>query len=203
MRRLRADQPVEVNLDGEADAIECRVSSVRGPVTTLQEPGQLAPKFQRMLTPGSLAFMVFEFGAMPVALRGVARAIPDDSAIEFIVIDGIQLAERRTAARTVLTARVLISDVGSAETDAAAAVDTSTADLSLGGALLQRRPGLSSGPEWQLEIFASGDPAPIRCRAALVRETRTHLGVAFTDMPDSDRIRLAGVLADRQRRSAP
>jgi hypothetical protein len=99
MRRLRTRQLVAVNLDGEADEIECRVSSVLGPVATLERPDGLAPPVRKRLTPGSLGFLVFDHQDAPVALRGVARAVPKSPTIEFIVIDGIQIAERRTAAR--------------------------------------------------------------------------------------------------------
>jgi PilZ domain len=83
----------------------------------------------------------------------------------------------------------------------AATVETLTADLSLGGALLERRQALGDGREWLIELFPSG-PSPIRCHAVLARETPTQLGVAFLDMSDSDRIRLAGILADHQRPEA-
>lgn len=131
MRRLRVDQPVGVSLDGEA-AIECDVSSLLGPVATLRRPGQLRADVRRMLTHGSLGFLVFDYGGAPVALRGVARAVPDSLAIEFVVIDGIQVAERRTAARTALVARVRLTELRCEETERAA-LDTSTVDLSLGG----------------------------------------------------------------------
>ena len=199
MRRLRPRQPVDVSLDHEDEVIEARVSTVFGPVATLEQLGQPVPRVSEMLTPGALGFMAFDHEGMPVALRGVVRAIPQASAIEFVVIDGIQLPERRTAARTAFVARVRATQLGGDPSEPAVAVDTATADLSLGGALLERRVGFGPGPEWQIELLLTDELTPISCRAVCARETRTHVGVAFIDMPDSDRIRLAGVLADHQR----
>ena len=199
MRRLHPRQPVGVSLDHEDDVIEARVSSVLGPVATLEQLGQPIPRVSKMLTPGALGFMTFDHEGMPVALRGVVRAIPGGSGVEFVVIDGIQLRERRTAARTAFVARVRATQLGGDSAVPAVAVDTATADLSLGGALLNRRVGFGHGPEWQIELLLTDASPPICCRAVCARETRTHVGVSFIDMRDSDRIRLAGALADHQR----
>lgn len=143
--------------------------------------------------------MTFEHERTPVALRGVVRAIPDGSAIEFVVIDGVQLPERRAAERTAFVAQVRATQLGGDSSEPAVAVETATADLSLGGALLERRVGFGNGPEWQIELSLTDELTAISCRAVRARETRRHVGVAFVDMRDSDRIRLAGVLADHHR----
>lgn len=113
------------------------------------------------------------------------------------MIDGIQVAERRTAERIAMITPVRATPGGAAD-----AVGTVTANLSLGGALLTRRPGLGEGPHWQLEISLQGDSTPVRCEAAIARITPTHIGVRFDDISEDDRIRLAGALADHQRRRA-
>ena len=120
-----------------------------------------------MLTPGALGFVAFEHERMPVALRGVVRAIPEGSAIEFVVIDGIQLPERRAAERTAFVTRVRATQLGGDSSEPAVAVDTATADLSLGGALLERRVGFGHGPEWQIELSLTDELTPISCRAVL------------------------------------
>ena len=55
---------------------------------------------QSRLTTGSLCFLTFTHGRAPVALRGVALAVADSDDLEFVVVDGIQVAERRSAQRT-------------------------------------------------------------------------------------------------------
>ena len=119
------------------------------------------------------------------------------------MVDGVQLAERRAAARTALVIPARLADLSRGAAEAVDWVETGTADVSLGGALLVREPALSCGPEWLIELVFPDAQASISCRAALARETLTHIGVAFVDMHDADRIRLAGVLADRQRGIAP
>ena len=172
MRRLHPRQPVGVSLDHEDDVIEARVSSVLGPVATLEQLGQPIPRVSKMLTPGALGFMTFDHEGMPVALRGVVRAIPGGSGVEFVVIDGIQLRERRTAARTAFVARVRATQLGGDSAVPAVAVDTATADLSLGGALLNRRVGFGHGPEWQIELLLTdASTADLLPRCVRARDT--------------------------------
>jgi PilZ domain len=189
MRRLRVRQPVRLDLETDDDPIECEVASVLGPVATLI-PGELDPDLRGTLMRGVLTFMVFHHRGVMVALRGVARATSAGEALEFIVIDGVQVAERRTTARLPVCVRVRITEPDRS------AVETHTADLSLGGALVVSCPGLGSGPQWEIELLLEDGAPPIRCRATVARRTRTHVGVSFGDMQDADRIRLAGVLAD-------
>jgi PilZ domain len=195
MRRLRVRQPVRLDLDTDDDPIECEVASVLGPVATLI-PGEVNPDLRARLTPGLLTFMVFHHHGVMVALRGVARAASAGEALEFIVIDGVQVAERRTTARLQVCARVRITDAGCDGSADACTYETHTADLSLGGALVVSCPGLGSGPQWEIELLLEDGAPPIRCHATVARRTPTHVGVAFGDMEDADRIRLAGVLAD-------
>jgi len=163
---------------------------VLGPVATLI-PTEVDPDLRARLTRGMLTFMVFDHHGVMVALRGVARAPSLGEALEFIVIDGVQVAERRTTARLPICARVRLTQVGCADV-----VETQTADLSLGGALIASCPGFGSGLHVDIELFVEdGEPA-IRCRATIARRTPTHVGVAFSEIDDADRIRLAGILAD-------
>jgi hypothetical protein len=202
MRRLVQNQPVSIELDaefeGEVDTLVCHVGSVHGPVATLAPANEIADRIRERLTPGSLGFMVFRHHGTPVGLRGVVRADPtDDQRVEFVVIDGIQVAERRTAERVAMITPVRAICDGGDEV-----VHTVTANLSLGGALLTRRPGLGEGPQWRLGVSIPGDPSPIRCEATMARITPTHIGVRFEGMSEADSIRLAGALADHQRRRA-
>lgn len=204
MRRLVAHQAVDLELDGDSDAvasIDCRLQSVHGPVAALAPVDDVAPRLQERLAPGSLSFMTFNYRAAAIALRGVALAVPTREALEFVVIDGIQVAERRSAGRVPLLTpiRALTTDADGA---VIAAVATVTVDLSMGGAMLTRRPNLGDGPRWQIELTLPGDADPVRCNAVLARDTPTHFGVRFEDMQEADQLRLAAVLANHQRRMA-
>ncbi|MGA2925679.1 MAG: methyl-accepting chemotaxis protein [Solirubrobacteraceae bacterium] len=105
----------------------------------------------------------------------------------------VQIAERRTATRVALQARVRATLVVDGPTPPP--VETETVDLSATGALLQRRAELGEGP-WQLELSLPGDPAPIRCLATLARITPGHLGVAFGDLTDANRRRLEQTIVE-------
>jgi hypothetical protein len=202
MRRLVKNQVVRVDLDAkvdwEVDCIECRVQSIHGPVATLAPCGEIPTDVQGRLSSGSLCFLTFTHGRAPVALRGVALAVADSHDIEFVVVDGIQVAERRSAERTPLVTAVRAIPVDSADA-APEPVSTVTSNLSMGGALLLRRPGLGEGPRWRIELFLPGDSVHVHCEAVLARATATHFGVKFDNMQESDQLRIAGVLAGLQR----
>jgi hypothetical protein len=200
MRRLVKNQVVRVDLDAkvdwEVDCIECRVQSIHGPVATLAPCEEVPTGVQARLSSGSLCFLTFTHGRAPVALRGVALAVADSDDLEFVVVDGIQVAERRSAERTPLVTAVRAIPIDS---DAAQPVSTVTSNLSMGGALLLRRPGLGDGPRWRIELFLPGDSVHVHCEAVLARATPTHFGVKFDSMEEADQLRIAGVLAGLQR----
>jgi PilZ domain len=204
MRRLVKNQAVRVDLDAkvdwEVDSIECRVQSIQGPVATLVPGGDIADSVQTRLTSGSLCFLTFEHGRAPVALRGVALKAADRDELEFVVVDGIQVAERRSAERTPLVTAVKAAPVepGGNVGDPVATV---TSNLSMGGALLLKRPGLGEVSKWRVELFLPGDPEHVHCEAVLARETPTHLGVRLINVQEADHLRIAGVLAGLQRRT--
>jgi hypothetical protein len=204
MRRLAKNQTVRIDLDAkvdwEVDCIECRVQSVNGPVATLAPADQVAASVQERLTPGSLCFLTFTHGRAPVALRGVALAVAGSEDLEFVVVDGIQVAERRNAERTPLVTAVRAAPV-QLDGEPGDQVATVTSNLSMGGALLLRRPGLGEGPRWNIELFLPGQPTQVHCDAVLARATPSHFGVKFVKMEEADQLRLAGLLAGIQRRS--
>jgi hypothetical protein len=202
MRRLVKNQAVRVDLDAkvdwEVDSIQCRVQSIQGPVATLIPEGDIADAVQTRLTSGSLCFLTFEHGRAPVALRGVALKASDRDELEFVVVDGIQVAERRSAERTPLVTAVKAAPV-EPDGNVGSPVATVTSNLSMGGALLLKRPGLGEVSKWHVELFLPGDPEHIHCEAVLARETPTHLGVRLVNVQESDQLRIAGVLAGLQR----
>jgi hypothetical protein len=204
MRRLVKNQAVRIDLDAkvdwEVDCIECRVQSINGPVATLAPVDEVAVAVHERLSPGSLCFLTFTHGRAPVALRGVALAVADSDDLEFVVVDGIQVAERRNAERTPLVTAVRAAPM-QPDGEPGNQVATVTSNLSMGGALLLRRPGLGEGPRWQIELFLPGQPTQVHCNAVLARATPSHFGVKFINMEEADQLRLAGLLAGIQRRA--
>ncbi len=201
MRRLVEHQPVAVELDREGHIVDCAVGSVCGAVATVAPIAELSPDLQETLTPGALCLLVFEFRGSPIALRGVARAIYGGAALEFVVIDGIQMWDRRTAPRVQMHTPVRAAPAAS-RSASAPAIDTVTVNLSMCGALLKRRPGLDRGP-WQIELSLPDDGTPVSCSAMFVRQTRRHLAIKFGEIPDADLVRLAGAIADHEHLSWP
>jgi hypothetical protein len=170
-------------------------------VATLIPEGEIGDAVQTRLASGSLCFLTFEHGRAPVALRGVALKPADRDELEFVVVDGIQVAERRSAERTPLVTAVKAAPVEPGG-NVGEPVATVTSNLSMGGALLLKRPGLGEVSKWQVELFLPGDPEHVHCEAVLARETPTHLGVRLVNVQEADQLRLAGVLAGLQRAPA-
>lgn len=194
MRRLHEQQIVEIHLETDDPAITCRVASVTGAVATLIRDDAGAEK----LPPAATGHLVFEHQGSLVALRGIAASLSEEEPkIEFVVIDNVVLPERRTAERIPVAAVVLLArgDLGAT---GAVTVETVTADVSISGALIERRPGVPN-EELAMELRFGGDVAPINCRAQQVRETPTHVGIKFLDMGPADRARLAGIIFRYQR----
>lgn len=202
MRRLVKNQAVRIDLDAkvdwEVDCIECRVRSIHGPVATLAPIEPIGDELQTRLASGALCFMTFTHGRAPVALRGVTLAVADSELLEFVVVDGIQVAERRSAERTPLVTALRASPVD-ADGTVGDPVATVTSNLSMGGALLLKRPGLGEGSRWKIELFLPSDPEHVHCEAVLARETPSHLGVKLTNVQEADQLRIAGLLAALQR----
>jgi hypothetical protein len=200
MRRLTRHQLVEIDIDDELDPILGRVKTVSGPVATVTRVHQSEPLPDRMAS-GALSYLVFEHNGTLVALRGVSIAAADQAPnIEFVVIDGVQLPERRVAERVRLAARARISGPGR-EPGGDDPVDTVIDNISLGGVLVEKHIGLAAQPQFELELFFDSDPAPISARAEVARRTPTHIGMKFIDIAPVDRVRLAGIIARDQRRT--
>ena len=200
MRRLKPHQRVEIHIDSDDQAVvACRVAAVQASVATLthitEPPGVVADLF----TPGVLGYLLFEHHGAMTALKGIATASPTEGReLAFIVIDGVQLPERRAAERVDLgaVARVWAAGAG----DGKAGIQTTAVNVSAGGVLIERPPGLGDGQSFRLELVLEDDPQPIRCNAMIVRETLAHVALKFRDIADADRIRLAGMIRQRAHR---
>ncbi len=199
MRRLVPRQMVTLDLDGEEEGLDCLVRQVAGPVALLGCVGEVPEPLRPKLTTGSFCMMGFTHRGGLVGLRGVATTASEDfTELAFVVADGVQVEERRIAERVRLTAPARISVIGR---DGATepAYDTVTADISLGGTLVVRRPGLSTGPDFRLELMFGGHE-PVRCEARLARATGDCLGLVFTAIDEADHVRLARIIAAHQLR---
>jgi hypothetical protein len=200
VRRLAEQDRATLSLDGEDDGLDCRVASVSGPLASLVCIDEIPASARHKLANGSLSHVLFRYHGAPVGLRGVVRTMSAGSSdLEFVVIDGVQLKERRAARRVPLLAAARLTGFDDAHT-----VETELVDLSLGGAMLKRPRGAQPSREFELELFIDGDgvATPVRCHAELARQTLSHLSVRFVEIEPADQIRLAKVVADRQRRLA-
>jgi len=191
MRRLHQQQIVEVHLDTDDPPITCRVASVTGAVATLNRDDHPFAS----LPPAANGHLVFEHQGTLVALQGIAASLSqEDPKIEFVVIDNVVLPERRAAERIPVAAAVRMWPAGQ-EADA---IETLTTDVSITGALIERRPGLGA-QVLAMELRFEPEGAIVTCQGQPVRETPSHLGVKFMNMPPADRARLAGIIFRHQR----
>jgi len=188
---------VEIHIDGDDRAVvACRVAAVQGSVATLTRITELPDDVGDMFTPGMLGFLLFEHHGAMTALKGIATASPTDGTeLAFVVIDGVQLPERRAAERVDLSALARVWAAGAG--DRAESIDTAAVNVSAGGVLIERPAGLGDGQNFRLELVLDDDPQPIRCNAMIVRETPTHVALKFRQIADADRIRLAGMIRRR------
>jgi len=194
LRRLKHNQSVEIHIDSDDHVVACRVAAVQGSVATLTRITTLPPEVLDKFTPGALGYLLFEHRGAKTALKGIATAGQDERAsLAFVVIDGVQLPERRAGERVRLEALARIS----ADGESGVGVEATAANVSVGGVLIERPAGLADGPDFRLELTLDQDPEPIRCHATVVRATPTHVALKFTDIADADRIRLAGMIRQR------
>jgi hypothetical protein len=197
LRRLKPHQHVEIHIDSDEQAVvACRVAVVQGSVATLTRAAELPGDVADLLTPGVLGYLLFEHHGAMTALKGIATASPTDpDELAFVVIDGVQLPERRAAERVDLGALARVWAAGAA--DGVEGIETAAVNVSAGGVLIERAAGLGVGPSFRLELLLEDDPEPIRCKAMIVRETSDHVALKFRDIADADRIRLAGLIRRR------
>ena len=194
-------QMVKVDLDGEEQRIECRVSSVLGPAATLIPVDTIEPGIRALLEAGSPGYLSFTHNGKLVALRGVvSSAAASGAEVYFVVTDGVQVPQRRVAERVPLITHAQLSTLDEQGNAVGPTTDTVTANLSSSGALIALRPGIGDATRFAVQFFFGRERTPVRCDAALARRTATHIGVGFTHIEDADRQRLAEILADFERR---
>ena len=101
---------MEIHLDSDDLAISCRVAAVQGGVATLTRAYELASELVGKLTTGAFGYLLFEDRGSMTALKGIATISPSEPAeLAFVVIDGVQLPERRLSERVPVSALARIS----------------------------------------------------------------------------------------------
>jgi hypothetical protein len=192
MRRLKHQQRVEIHLDGADGVVACRVLGVKGSVASLARVDGGPEQFER-LTPAASGYLMFEHRGGTIALKGIATTQQTDQPeLLFVVLDGVQLPERRAAERVVVSAlaRLFACD-GGGDDDC---VETPLANVSTSGLLVERHPGLDERAQFRLELLIDGDDEPICCDVIVARRTATHLGMRLVNMDEADQQRLAAVI---------
>jgi PilZ domain len=194
MRRLRHQQEVEIHLDGEDEVVlGCRVMGVEGSVATLASvdagPGPLLGGS----VPAVPGYLLFDHSGGRVALKGIATANTSDGPeLLFVVIDGVQLPERRSAARARVNAVARMFHPDSA--DESGYFETRLADLSVSGMRVEGHASLNGAIRYRLELYIGDAQTPIRCGAEIARRTPTHVGLKFIDLEEADRTLLDAIV---------
>jgi hypothetical protein len=192
MRRLKHQQRVEIHLDGADGVVSCRVLGVKGSVASLAPVDGGPAQFER-LTPAASGYLMFEHRGGTIALKGIATTEQaDQPELLFVVLDGVQLPERRAAERVELSAlaRMFLPD-GASDDEF---VETPLANVSTSGLLVQRHPGLDQRAQFRLELLVDGDTEPICCDVVVARRTATHLGMRLVNLDEAAQERLAAVI---------
>jgi hypothetical protein len=194
MRRLKHHQEVEIHLDVEDEVVlDCRVLGVEGSVATLASRDAQPSTFLGGSVPAVHGYMLFDHAGGRVALKGIATTSTSEGPeLLFVVVDGVQLPERRSAARVRVNAvaRMFPPD---APQDSGY-FETRLADLSVSGMLVERHPNLAPATRYRTELYFGAAETPIRCGAEVARTTPTHAGLKFVDLEDADRALLDAIV---------
>jgi PAS domain S-box-containing protein len=199
MRRLRPGQPVIVTLDDDTDDrhLGCVVADVFGSVASLTHAEDLDRPLRERLSFGAPSYLVFTDRGAEIGLYGIAAATPSkDSVLDFVLLDAVQVSERRENRRVQLVtrARLFPIDADRAGTQPEP-IDTFTLNLSASGALLRQRPQFAQHRRYRVELFFAADPQPICCEAVQARETADGIGVEFEHLQETDQARLSERIA--------
>jgi hypothetical protein len=194
MRRLRHHQEVEIHLDVEDEVVlGCRVLGVEGSVATLAGIAAGAAPLLGSSVPAVPGYLMFDHAGGKVALKGIATASPSEGPeLLFVVIDGVQLPERRSAARVQVKAVARMFPPNSP--DESSYFETRLADLSVSGMRVDGHPSLNGAAAYRLELYIGGAQTPIRCGAEVARRTPTHVGLKFVDLQEADRTLLDAIV---------
>ncbi len=194
MRRLKHYQEVEIHLDVEDEVVlDCRVTRVEGSVATLAAKSAGGGSLLGSSVPAVPGYMMFDHSGGKVALKGIATASTGEGPeLLFVVIDGVQLPERRSAARA--RVKAVARMFGPGATEESGYFETRLADLSVSGMRVEGHPRLNGATVYRLELYIGNAQTPIRCGAEVARTTPTHAGMKFVDLDDADRTLLDAIV---------
>ena len=168
-----------------ATQLRCRVVAVNRDEAALQPI--VAPRVSRSELEGQASLIFGHRGAL-VALKGRARWGEQDDDLRFVVRDGVQVPQQRSASRLRIPLDVVI-DGRQART-----VDISVAGLSLEGG------GFGvPGTELALEVDLPDHESALRCAGTVVRTTDELTAVQFVELTKQDADRLGRFIFAVQR----
>lgn len=200
MRRLSYGQSVSVEVD-DADSIECTVTQIEGQMATFKHASVNDPRLASRLADWCLSYVMFVHQSSPVALRGVVRASPDrPRLLQFVVIDGVQMQERRRQARIAVAVPVTVSPCAPSGVQQ---LCTETVDVSPGGLLLKGAPGLAVGDPVAVTLQIPWFATELQAQAQVLRRTSTGVALAFTTMSGDGKANLAAFIEAAQFALAP
>ncbi len=188
MRRLRAGQPVALELDSATGPVPCTVLAVSGAVALLSVAESALPRAAGCIANSSRGFLVFSDHGATVALRGAASIVEGQPIVRFGVTDGIQLPERRAANRTAIETRAVIVPLDDDRAEHAR-LETRTINVSSLGFLLQRPAGLDRAERVRVELYPGHDATPIKVVGEVVRSDDTTVAVELVAAADQPSVR--------------
>jgi PilZ domain len=194
MRRLKHHQEVEIHLDVDDEVVlDCRVLGVEGSVATLARTDAEPSTFLGGSVPAVHGYMLFDHAGGRVALKGIATTSTGEGPeLLFVVVDGVQLPERRSAARVRVNAVARL--FGPDSPQESGYFETRLADLSVSGMLVEQHPNLAGAAGYRVELYFGSAETPIRCGAEVARTTPTHVGLKFVDLQEADRALLDAIV---------
>ena len=188
MRRLHEQQ--DVTLLAGATQLRCRVVAVNGEEAALRP--LTAPRVSRQELEGA-ASMIFGHHGILVALKGRASWGPEEDDLRFMVRDGVQVPQQRSASRLRIPLDVTVLTPEGQRVHART-IDVSSVGLSLAGGGFGDREAVVG-----IEIDVPDEHQPLACHGRIVRATIEMTAIHFTDLAVADRDRLARFIFAVQR----
>ena len=188
VRRLRERQ--DVTLLVGATQLRCRVVAINSDEAALRP--STAPRVSRQELEGA-ASLIFGHRGNLIALKGRASWGEEEDDLRFVVRDGVQVPQQRTASRLRIPLDVTVL------TPDGDRVQGQTLDVSAAGCSLAGSGYGAPGDELDVEIDLPDHQPALSCRCRIVRGTIDITAVEFVDVPAAERERLARFIFAVQR----
>ncbi len=185
---------VSLFVDRADMALDCRIVGFHRSLVVLERSRAMRGQDLRALTPGTVTYIVCGTGDRLGALRVQVSSVADERLV-LRLLDRFTLGQRRTFSRleTEWGAGVEGLDDGKPPTPM---VVTSTIDVSAGGTLLRRPPGLGQHAAYRVTLDLPGGRPPLTAAAAPVRVDEDRLALRFVDLDARDEARIAEVILE-------